>query len=232
MAKKLTREELRRDEVMETVGKGFQYVTSHRKGTGEAVAIGVGLAILVGAFAFFRSYRESQASAHLTRALDILAAPLSGEPSLDSSAKPYANAAAREADAAKELKAAASMSATRASREAAVILAARGAAGKDAISNLENFARANRDVLGAAAELSSFRLLSSEGKTREAIEKVKQAIESPRSAVAKDVLLFELGRLYEKNGSSSDAKGAYQRLVSEFPDSQFTSDAQARIGAI
>lgn len=232
MAKKLTREDLRRDEVMETVGKGFQYVSSHRKGTVEAVAIGVGLAILVGAFAFVRSYRESQASAHLSKALDILGAPLAGQPTLDSSVKPYANAAAREADAAKELKAAAAMSATRASREASVILAARGGSGKDGVSNLENYARGNRDAVGAAAELSSIRLLASEGKISEAIEKTKQAIDSSRPPVAKDVLLYELGRLYEKNGAPADAKGAYQRLASEFPESQFTSEAQSRIGSL
>src|SRR5689334_24024633 len=102
MVKKLSREQLKRDEVMETVGKGFRFVSSHRKGTAEAIIAAAGLAVLVAAFVGFRSYRESEAAQHLSKALTILSSPVTGEPtSIDASGTPYGSAAQRDADAEK-----------------------------------------------------------------------------------------------------------------------------------
>lgn len=231
MAKKLRREELRRDEVMETVGKGIRFVSGHRKGTAETIGIALGLAVLIGAFVAFRGHRESQAAEHLSRALTVLATPLAGDPSAAASGKKtYATAAERAADANKELAAAADFGATKSGREAAVILAAQGAS-KDT-GSFERYARSGKSVVAAAAELDGYRALSNAGKNNEAIAAVKRAIETSSTAVPKDALLAELGSLYEGTGSPADAKAIYQRLVSEYPDSPYASEAQSRIGQL
>jgi tetratricopeptide (TPR) repeat protein len=230
MAKKLRREDLRRDEVMETVGKGLQYVSVHRKGSAETVGIAVALAALIGAFVWFRAHREAQAADHLSRALTALSAPLAGDPSAGTAAKTYPNAAERSADANRELAAAADFGATRSGREAAVVLAAQGAS-KDA-GAFDRFARGGKNAVAAAAEIDSYRAMSESGKTTEAIAAVKRAIETSTTAVPKDALLAELGALYERSGSPADAKATYQRLVGEYPDSPYTSEAQSRIGQL
>ena len=44
----------------------------------------------------------------------------------------------------------------------------------------------------------------------------------------KDVLLFTLARLYEKDGQLADAKASYQRIVSDYPDSPMRFEAQQK----
>lgn len=233
MMKKLSREQLKRDEVLETVGKGIHFVSSHRKGSLEAIAAAAGLAVLVGAFVGFRSYRESEAAQHLSRALTILSSPVAGEPSaIDASGSSYSSSALRDADAEKELKAAADFSATRSGREASIVLSARSAPGKADLGSLDRFSRGNRSLLAATAELDAIRTLESQGKTRDAIERAKRSIESSAAAVPKDALLIELARLYEKSGSPADAKATYQRIVSDYPNSLYLSDAQSRAGSL
>jgi tetratricopeptide (TPR) repeat protein len=233
MMKKLSREQLKRDEVLETFGKGVRFVSSHRKGTVEAIAAAAGLAVLIAAFVGFRSYRESEAGQHLSRALTILSSPVAGEPSaIDSSGTPYSSAAQRDADAEKELKAAADFSATRSGREAAVVLAARSGPSRADIGSFDRFSRSSRSILAAVAELDAIRTLASQGKTQAALERAKRAIESSSTAVPKDALLIELAQLYEKSGSPADAKATYQRLITDYPNSLYLSDAQSRIGAL
>ncbi|MGH9442778.1 MAG: tetratricopeptide repeat protein [Thermoanaerobaculia bacterium] len=233
MTKKLSREQLKRDEVLETFGKGIHFVSSHRKGSVEAVAAAAGLAILVGAFVAFRSYRESEAAQHLSRALTILSSPVAGEPSpVDAAGTPYSSSALRDADAEKELKAAADLTATRSGREASVVLAARSAPGKADLASLDRFSRANHSILAATAEIDVIRTLESEGKIRDAIERAKRGIEASSTSAPKDALLMELARLYEKSGSPADAKATYQRLVSDYPNSLYLSDAQAKAGSL
>ncbi|HET7451710.1 MAG TPA: hypothetical protein VFL12_03145, partial [Thermoanaerobaculia bacterium] len=127
MAKKLRREDLKRDEVMETVGKGLHFVSVHRKGTVETIGIAVGLAVLIGAFVAFRAHRESEAADHLSRALAALSAPLASDPAAAGAPKTYPTAVERDAEANRELGAAAEYGATKSGRQAAVLLAARGA---------------------------------------------------------------------------------------------------------
>jgi len=215
---------------METVGKGLQFVSVHRKGTAETVGIAVGLAALIGAFLVFRAHREAQAADHLSRALTTLSTPLAGDPSAIPGAKTYATAAERSADAGRELAAAADFGATKSGREAAVVLAAQG--GSKDTGAFDRFARGGKNAIAAAAEIDSYRAMSDSGKTTEAIAAVKRAIETSSTAVPKDALLAELGALYERSGAPADARSTYQRLVSEYPDSPYNSDAQGRIGKL
>lgn len=234
MAKKLTREELKRDEVLETVSRGIRYVTSHRKGSWEAVAVGGALVLLIAAFLGFRAHREGQASEHLSRALAALSTPLASDIPAggDVPAKTYASADERRSEADKELKAAAEFGATRAGREARVLLAARGLGGKDAPGDLQAFARSGKSILSGVAEIDNVRLLEAQGKNTEAISELKRAIESSDTAAPKDLLLLELAGLYEKTGALADAKVTYQRILSDYPDSLYRSEAQGRVSAL
>jgi tetratricopeptide (TPR) repeat protein len=231
MAKKMRREDLKRDEVMETVGKGIRFVSGHRKGAKEAIGIGLALAVLIGAFVALRSYRETQAAERLGRALTALSTPLAGDPSAGTAPKTYATAVERDADADRELAAAAEFGTTRSGREAALVLAARGKS-KDAEATFDRYARSGKSVVAAAAELNSYRALAEKGKVSDAIAAVKRAIESSATAVPKDALLAELGDLYERSGAPADAKVIYQRLVSEYPESSYTSQVQGKIGGL
>ncbi len=227
---RITRKELKRNELVETFGRTVGFVSQHRKGAVEIIAAAVAVLVLAGGFLLFRGWRERQAGEELSAALEILEAPLASDPAAVSASRSFPTAAEREREAAKHLAKAAAKGGTAAGRAARVILSVRS--DKPAPAASETLAKAARDrqaEVAAAAEIDTARFLVAQGKTTEAIDRLKRAIESPESAAPKDALLFALGEAYEKAGSASDARATYQRIVNDYPNSPYRSPARERI---
>jgi tetratricopeptide (TPR) repeat protein len=227
---RITRKQLKRNELVDTVGRTVDYVSHHRRGAVEAAAAAVAVLLLAGGFFMFRAWREKSAGRELSEALAILEAPLASDPAATGAGTTYATAAERERAAAKHLEAASKKGGTSAGRAAQVILAARSEKFAQSTEALAKAARDEQAEVAAAAEIDAARLLTSQGKTTEAIDRLKRAIESPKSAAPKDALLFVLAETYEKAGSSGDAKATYQRLVNDYPNSPYRADARQKIG--
>jgi tetratricopeptide (TPR) repeat protein len=226
---KISRKTLKRNELVETVGRTMDYVSHHRRGALETLAIAGGVLLLVAGFFAFRTYREHRAGGELSKALATLQAPLATDQGAQGAPRTFATAVEREREAIKHLREAASRRGTPAGRAAQVILAARGEDPSQAVETFTRIARDGTAVVAAAAELDAVRLLAAQGKTTEAIERLKRAIESPESAAPKDVLLFELARIYERAGSPVDARATYQRLVSDYPNSPYRAEARQKV---
>jgi TolA-binding protein len=228
MAKKITRKQMKRNDLVETMGRTVDYVSHHRRGVTEGIVAAAVLAALVAGFFLLRAYRENQAGRELSAGLAALDAPLAGQPAAASAPKTFPNAADRDKEADAHLSRAADHPGTAAGRAASLILAARGKTQNAA----EVFARASRDgkaEVAASAELDAARLLASQGKKNEAIDRLKRAIESPSSPAPKDALLFALGEIYEDSGSASDARATFQRLITDYPNSPYRNDARQKI---
>ena len=228
MSEKITRKDLKRNDLVETVGRTVDYVTTHRRGVSEGVAIGAGIVLLVGGFLLVKTYREARAGRELSAGLAALDAPLASEPGAASAPLSFPTAAARDEAAAEHLRKAASFGGTTPARAASVILAARDAKGT-AADSFERAARDGRFEIAAAAEIDAARLLASQGKVTEAVERLKRAVESPEATVPKDALLFALAQIYEGSGASSDARSVYQRLVNDYPNSPYRADARQKL---
>ena len=228
---RITRKELKRNELADTFGKTVDYVSHHRKGAVEAVAATVAVLLIAAGFFFFRGWRERQAGRELSAALEILETPIAGDPAAALAPKTYPTAAEREREALKHLREASEKGGTSAGRAALVSLAARGEKPTQATEALSKAARDEQPEVAVAAEIDAARLLAAQGKTTEAIDRLKRAIESPKSAAPKDALLFALAETYEKAGSSADAKATYQRLVTDYPNSPYRTDARQKIGS-
>ena len=228
MAKKITRKQLKRNDLAETMGRTVDYVSHHRRGVTEGLIAAAVLAALVAGFFLLRAYRENQAGRELSAGLAALDTPLAGTPAAAGAPKPFSNAAARDKEAEDHLRKAASHPGTAAGQAASLILASRGKAPNPG----EAFSRVARDgkaEVAASAELDAARLLASQGKKNEAIDRLKRAIESPTSAAPKDALLFALGEIYEDSGSASDARTTFQRLITDYPSSPYRNDARQKI---
>jgi tetratricopeptide (TPR) repeat protein len=228
MAKKITRKQLKRNELVETMGRTVDYVSHHRRGVTEAMVAGIVGVVLVAGFFLFREYREGQAGKELSAGLAALDTPIAGTPAAAGAQKTFASVTEREKQATEHLKKASDRSSTAAGRAAALILAARSPSPASA----EAFARAAREAkaeVAASAELDAARLLASQGKKTEAIERLKRAIESAASEAPKDALLFELGEIYEDAGSASDARATFQKLVTDYPNSPYRNDARQKV---
>lgn len=226
---RIKRKELKRNELAETFGRTVDYVSQHRRGAVEGIAAAAAIAVLAAGFVLFRGWREREAGKELSRALEILEAPLSTDPAAASAVRKFSTAADREREATKHLRQAAARGGTAAGRAARVILAARSDKPAQAADTFLKVARDARAEVAAAAEIDAARLLASEGKTTEAIDRLKRAIESPESAAPKDALLFALAETYEKAGSSTDARATYQRIVNDYPNSPYRSEASQKI---
>lgn len=228
---RITRRELKRNELVETFGKTVDYVSHHRKGAYEAIAAAAAVLVIAVGFFLFRGWREVQAGRELSAALEILETPLAGDPAASTAPRTFPNAAEREREAMKHLKDASRKGGTSAGRAAQVILVARGEKPAQSSDTLARAARDEQAEVAAAAEIDAARLLAAQGKTTEAIDRLKRAIESPKSAAPKDALLFALAETYEKAGSSEDARATYQRIVNDYPNSPYRTDARLRSGA-
>ena len=226
---RIKRKELKRNDLAETFGKTVDYVSHHRRGATEAVAAVIAVLVLGAGFFLFRGWRAHQAGTELSAALEILESPLASDPAAASAPRTFPSAEAREAEATKHLRDAAKKGSTDAGRAARVILAARAEKPAGAVDTLTKSAREARSEVAAVAEIDAARLLAAEGKTTEAIDRLKRAIESPESSAPKDALLFTLAETYEKAGSAADARATYQRIVNDYPNSPYRSEAQQKI---
>jgi tetratricopeptide (TPR) repeat protein len=228
MTSKFRRQDLKRNDLAETMNKTVDYVSGHRRGVTEAVAIVAAIAVLAGAFLFYRAWSERSAGRALSEALGILETPLASEQ--PGAAKTFASAAERRAQADPLLRKAATHGSTASGRAAQVILAA-GGADKPAqeVDVFEKAARQARSESAAAAEIDAAKALAAQGKTTEAIDRLKRAIESPTTAAPKDALLFTLGGIYEQSGAAADARATYQRLITDYPNSPYRPDARQKV---
>lgn len=229
MTRKLTRKDMKRNDLVETMGRTVDYVSHHRRGVTEGAVILAGVFLLAAGFVAFRSYRENEAGRELSAALAALAAPVAGQPAAANATRTFATAAERDREAEDHLKKAAGSGGTAAGRAAGVILAARNPSSSDAAERLARAARSGKAEVAAAAELDQARLLASAGKTQEAIDRLKSAIESSDSAAPKDAMMFTLAEIYEKSGAAADARATYQRLVSDYPNSPYRADARQKL---
>ncbi|MEP6768446.1 MAG: tetratricopeptide repeat protein [Acidobacteriota bacterium] len=229
MTQKISRRDLKRNDLVDTMGKTVDYVSHHRRGVVEGAAIFGGVVLLAAAFVTYRSYRENEAGRELSAGLAALEAPLAGQPAATGAARTFATAAERDREADDHLKRAAKSTGTSAGRAAGVILAARDPKSADAVDRLSRAARSGKGEVAAAAELDQARLLAAAGKTTEAIDRLKRAIESSDSAAPKDAMMFTLAEIYEKAGSAADARATYQRLVSDYPNSPYRADARQKL---
>lgn len=227
MTQRLSRRDMKRNELADTVRQTFDYVSGHRRGVTEAIAAAVGIAVLAAGFLLFRAWRERQAGAELSAGLEALSAPLASDPAAKDAPRKYATEADRDREAREHLTKAAALGGTSAGRAAAVVLGARLGAGKDT----DAFSRAagQRAIeISTPGEIGAARQLASQGKMPEAIDRLRRAIESSRTTAPRDALLFTLAELCERNGNTAEARAAYERIVNEFPDSPYRQDARTK----
>ena len=125
MTSKFRRQDLKRNELAETMGKTVDYVSGHRKGVTEALTIVAAIAALAGAVLLYRAWSERSAGRSLSEALTILETPLASENT--GAPKTFASSAERRASADPLLRKAAAHGSTASGRAAQVILAANGA---------------------------------------------------------------------------------------------------------
>lgn len=235
---RLTKKDMRTDELQHALEDARDYVVSHKTGTARWAIVGAAVLAVLGAVWGGVTLRSNRLASRLSKAVAIFDAPLvtDGAP-VSPGQRVFKDVAERAAEARKELRALAKDApSSRSGRAAAVLVLALdgpAAASGATLDAVKGFAR---DESGSmAAGVAAVTLLESEaaaGRTKEAIEIAKRYLEAAESPLPKDVLIFTLARLYEKAGQTAEARAFYQRVVSDYPDSPMRFEAQQKATAL
>ena len=234
---RLTKDQLRTDQLEHALTDARDYVSSHRSQTTRWIALGAAAVALLIAIVGGLAWKSSRAASRLSQALAIFDAPLASDPSPAAGAKVYKDAAERTAAARSAIQELAKDSPSSASGRAAAVLLLGIDGGSAATGTNLDAARAfarseNGTVAAGVAAVAALDAESAAGRSKEALEAAKKYLDSADAPLPKDVLVYTIAKLYEKTGQVVEAKGFYQRLVTDFPDSPLRTEAQQKLAGL
>lgn len=233
---RLTRQEMKRDEVLDWMGRTVAWLRENARLVLALVAVVVLAAAVVGAVFAYRAKEADRANRLLSEAMTVIEAPidpLSPDPE-DPRNPTFADAESRRALAAAKLEA------VREEFGGAAVGAIAAAFLGDLAAETGEIARAEtlwREALEATTDsllagrlqLNLINLARSEGRGEEAIEQLQALMNSSESPLPEDVLLFHFASALEELGRSDEAMGAYERLVAEHDTSPYAADARRKL---
>ena len=240
MNQRLTRKEMKRDELSTALGRGYDYAESHVRNIllvlGAAVAVG----LLVGLFFMYRSGRAEEAGKALTQALEVYQAPIDpAAPKPDDPEAPtFADVAARQAKAKALFQAlhddyGSTIAGDIAGDIAAIYLAqiAMAEGQPDRARELWNEFLEEHEghLLAGQTRVNLLRLDRSQGKAQQVADQLAAMLDDPEPPLPQDIVLSELAVTQEQLGKKKEAIQSYERLATEFPQSPFARDAQQKI---
>ena len=239
MNQRLTRQDMKRNELSTALGKGYEYAESHGRTILIAAASVLAVALLAGLFYMYRNSQAEKANTALAKAIEVYQAPIDpAAPKPDDPVSPtFADAAARQTRAKalfQELYD--EHGSTVAGDVAAVYLAQIAMAENqpDRARELWNeFLDEHGDhLLAGQTRVNLMRLDRSQGKGEEVAQTLTAMLDETEPPLPMDVILNELATTQEQLGKTQEAVQSWQRIVDEFPQSPYAREARERIAAL
>jgi predicted negative regulator of RcsB-dependent stress response len=220
MNQRLSRQEIKRDEVMEGLSRVVHFLQENAK------AIGIGLIAVIAVLAGLGIWKAvstgqaEKANLALSEALSGVAAQggdlAAAKEALQGVADQYGSTGAGSV--------AAAYLGTIAAQESDFVAARR---------HWESFLDGNPDnALAAGIERNLISLDRAEGKNDELAQRLRAALATGSSPLGEDSVLYELGRTLEDLGQTEGAGEMYDRLLEEHPTSLFAAAARQRSTAL
>ena len=91
---------------------------------------------------------------------------------------------------------------------------------------------AGQGIYARTARLGLADVLLAQGKYEEAIAIYTDLSRDPNSELPVDGVLMQLGRAYARAGRADEAAGAFNRVISEFPQSLYTAEAKRELETV
>ena len=239
MNQRLTRKEIKRDDFAAAVGRSVEYAESHVRTIAYAIGAVLLLVALSVAFYFWRNSRLQGANEVLARATKVYLAPVAatGAKPDDPNEPSFASEAARRARAKQLLEEVRDGYGSTAAADVAGLYLAQIAADEgrldDAREAWREFVDDHGDhMLAGQARLNLINLDRKQGKAQQVARELRDMLERNDPSLPQDVILFELGATLEQLNRKQEAVQTYQRILDEFPQSPYGSEAQQKIGAL
>lgn len=233
MSQRLTRKEVKRDEVRESMARIFDYILGHR---GLLIGILSGVVILIAAgaaIAHFGNVRQAKAQALLAEAIESYSSVRDGELGRSFGEEAMSPGETKTTlEAAKEsLESLRSEFGNSNAAEVALIyladIAVRTGNLDEARTNWEEYLSGNAGhMLAAQVQANLFALGREQGRGESVEAELRALLTQTKAALPEDALLYQLGLTLESVGKSTEAEEVFARLVEQHPQSPFAREAQ------
>ena len=233
--RRITRKEMKRDEFVSAMSKVSVWMEEHVR---EALLLGGAAVVLVIGSIFFVQYmdqREGKASALLSRGMEMLHASVKDDGSTPSAGALTYNTEAEKFQAVIGQMDSVIQSYPRAKAGRLALyykgLAQQGLGRKEeALKTLNEFIDANPGNYAAPmAQASVAQLLEESGQGQRALEIFERLSKETSGTYPPQAALMGMGRCLEGMGKKDEARKIYERVTKEYPDSDYSREAQERL---
>jgi tetratricopeptide (TPR) repeat protein len=221
----MTRHELKeQDEITTSLQKFTELVLRYKKEVTTGVSVAAALAIIIFGWSYYRSSRTAKAEAELSQAIDAFNDTTNIKSDKERYEKTLA-AAQKTYDQYRSLPAG--------NIALYYIGLSQDGLGDTAksVQSLQQVADNGDASVKAIAQFALASIYKKHGDNQKAIEICKHLFDT--GGYSKAAVAYELASLYEANNQPDQAKDFYQKVVTEFPDSPFRTnadDALKRLG--
>jgi predicted negative regulator of RcsB-dependent stress response len=239
MNQRLTRKEIKRDDLATVVGRSMDYAESHVRTLVYAIA---GLLLLVAlgvAFYFYRNNLQQGANEALAKAMAVYQAPIAatGAKPADPSEPSFPTEAARQARAKELLQKVRDDFGSTSSADIAGLYLAQIAAAEGKLDEARelwaDFVDDHGDsILAGEVRINLIDLDRKQGKGEQVLLELRSMLEKADAPLPQDVILSEIGKTLEQLKRPQEAVLSYQRIVDEFPQSPYHQEAQQKVTAL
>jgi tetratricopeptide (TPR) repeat protein len=222
---KMTRHELKeQDEITTSLQKFTEFVVRYKKELTMGVSIAAGLAIITFGWTYYRSTRNARAEAELSQAIDAFNDTTNIKSEKERYEKTLA-AAQKTYDQYRSLPIG--------NMALYYIGLSQDGLGDTAksVQSLQQVADSGDPSVKSVAQFALGSIYKKHGENQKAIDIYKRLYDT--GGYSKAAVAYELALVYEANNQPDQAKDYYQKVVSEFPDSPFRTnadDALKRLG--
>jgi TolA-binding protein len=239
--KSTERHKLKENEFARTVERTREMLETRSRDVRKVVFALVALAVIVGGYAWWRSARNAGANAQLAAALATYETPVYTPPPPEPGSPPplprpgtfQSEEERLTASLPKFLEAANANPNSRAGItarfHAAAILAAQGKYVEAEQRYKEVVDKAGSSIYGRTARLGIAEAQIAQGKFDDAIAIYSELSRDTNSTLPLDSVLLQLGRAYARAGKKEEAVRSFTRVVDEFPQSAYATDARREL---
>jgi len=231
---RLSRKDVKRDEVLETVGKTVDYARDHSRTILLAVVAAIVAALGYAGYSVWNAGRGERANESLAAALRVVRAELDPyDPQPGGDPPKFADEASRDARARELLEGVRrSHSGSAPADVATAYLAKMAAETGDLERARELWGEIAEDpsdhLLAAEAQVNLMALDREQGKLRELADRLRAELDAAEPSLPQPVLLHQLAVALVGQGLTEEARAVYLRLAEEHPGSAYAAAAQRR----
>lgn len=229
---RLTKQELKNDELGEQLGVGLDYFMHHKRPLLKWLGVAAAVVVVVIAVMLFNQHRNQAAATAFGKAMDVYHSPVVPEPPKDSPVRTFKTDKDRQEAALKEFTTVASEhGGTSLGRWAKHYIALINAdLGKlpEAEKGFQELVGEGDEDLSSSSKLALAGVYMKQNKSGEAEKLLKELVEKPTRTVPKAASQMALADLY-RSKNPAQAKAIYQELAKEFPETSIAEFANLKI---